>query len=224
MFNFTRAKKYAAKGNIKKAEACFDKMAKGNANLSKLVTYGYFLAKAGKGEKSKLLFEEKIIPKFNKLQKQIPQAEITVMNNYSISLWKSGNLDKAIKVSEELLGKYKNTQVYGSLGLYYILAGNKKAYSFCLEAYDFAPDDMTIIDNLAYCCFKEKFYDKAKEYYKLLVSKKPNYPDAYHFYGVLLMKTGEKEEAKKMFKKAISLDYSALSVATKEETEKLLKA
>ena len=222
MFNFTRAKKYALKGNNLKAEEYFDKMVKGKTNLSKLVTYGYFLAKTGKGEKSRLLFEEEIIPKFNKLQKQIPQVEIMVMNNYSISLWKSGNLDKAIKVTEELLSKYKNTEIYGSLGLYYILDGNKNAYSFCQEAYDFSPNDMTIIDNLAFCCFKEKFYDKATEYYEILISKNPSYPDAYYFYGLLLLKTGNKEEAKKMFKKALAFNFSALSLASKEEAENML--
>ena len=57
--------------------------------------------------------------------------QVQVKQNYALLLWKEGNLSEAIKITEEIIEDYKNTVIYGNLGYFYILDGQKeKALEF----------------------------------------------------------------------------------------------
>ena len=151
--------------------------------------------------------------------------KVQVKQNYALLLWKEGNLPEAIKITEEIIKDYKNTVVYGNLGYFYILDGQKeKALEFNLEAYDFASDDAVICDNLAYSYYLNENYDKAEEIYAELQSRKnpPAFPEVYYNFGLVSLKKGDKEKAKELFEKALLQKFSNLSDLDKDTVEKTI--
>ena len=220
-FSLSKAIRFMAKGENEKAEKCFLK-AIGSNDITSLVNYGYFLTRKGESGKAVLLFEERIIPVFDKKKKQKSDEEILIYTNYGLSLSVNKDLTKAIEITEKLMEKYQTTLLFGNLGYFYILSGNiDKAKSVTLKGYDFSPEDVTIIDNLARIYFLEENYVEAEKYYNKLMEKKPSYPDAYNMYAEFLIKTGKEKEAIPVLEKCLSFNFTAFTLADRENTQKL---
>lgn len=219
--SLNKAIRYMAKGENEKAEKYFLKAGRKN-DIKALVNYGYFLTRKGEGEKAISLFEERIITAFEKKKKKTDSEEILVYTNYGLALANGNNIKKAIDVTEKLISKYKTTMLYGNLGYYYLLANDlPKAKEITLKGYDFSPEDVTITDNLARIYFLEGNYEDAGKYYSKLMSKNPTYPDFYSMYAEFLIKTGREKEAIPVLEKCLTFKFTALTLANREETEKL---
>lgn len=138
----------------------------------------------------------------------------------ALVLWKKGELDQAVEMLEEVIPIFKTTSVYGSLGYMLIQKGDlEKALEFNLEAFDFNSRDNIINDNLGQNYLLLGEYDKAKEVYDKLLAKAPAFPEPYYNYGLLLEKTGSREEALESMRKALNHKFTFLSTITKEEVE-----
>ncbi len=213
-------------GNEIKGLEILSKLMKKKPNIEMKVFYAFYLMKHGRFKEARSVFDEYIFPFEKDIKKSSKDTKVQVKQNYALLLWKEGNLSEAIKITEEIIKEYKNTVVYGNLGYFYVLDGQKeKALEFNLEAYDFAPDDMVICDNLAYSYYLNEDYDKAEEIYESMHSKKnpPSFPEGYYNYGLVVLKKGDKEKAKELFEKALLQKFSNLSDLDKETVEKALE-
>lgn len=239
MFELLKAQKALKNGDREKAESYFKKILK-KSNVDALIYYGYEMIREGRAQEALSLFDVTLLPLYEKKRKELEEKitpknkgsitqkinaqEIKVYSNYAIALWQCGNLQKAIEVTERLFEKYKNTVLYGNLTFYYILSDDKeKALSLAKEAYDFAPDDASILDNLGYSLFENGQLEESEKIYQKLMEKNPTFPDAYNNYATVLIALGKKQEAKQILQKCLNCNFTALTLAKREDVEKIYK-
>ncbi len=240
MFELLKAQRALQKGDREKAEKYFKRILK-KPYVNALVFYGYQMIREGRAVEALSLFDSTILPLYEKKKKElqnkitpknkagimqkINSSEINVFSNYAVALWQCGNLEKAISVTEDLFAKYKNTVIYGNLTFYYILSGdNEKALKLAKEAYDYASDDVSILDNLGYSLFKNGQLKESEEIYNKLMEKNPTFPDAYNNYASVLIALNKKAEAKQILEKCLGCKFTALTLAKREEVEQIYKS
>lgn len=205
-------------GDTDKALKLFKIADRLGGNPKTRMNYGYIMLRIGELDKAtELLTSASMAAKKTDLKKQIKSL-------LALAVWKNGNLDSAIEMMEDVITDFKSTTFYQNLGLMYVLKGDAaKALEFNLEAYDYNPDDLVIMDNLAesYACAKEM--DKAREMYEKLLEKEPHFPEPYYNFGLLLTENGEKEKGIKLIEKSLEKKFTFLSILQKEDVERLLE-
>ena len=125
-----------------------------------------------------------------------------------------------INIFSKIYAKFKNTAVYVNLGLFKILKGNyEDALNINLEAYDFSPEHLGVLDNLGLNYYHLGEYEKAKEIYEKLfgINESPSFADCYYNYGKVLEALNKKGEAKDLYKKALTSEFSVFSSVSKEQ-------
>jgi len=203
---------------LEKALSLFEKAAKTTQNPRPKITYGYLLLKTGDIEKSSQVFKKMIDSDID------IDSKMKAKSNYALVLWKSGDIDGAINLLEEVLSEYTSTVVYGSLGYLYILKGDlEKAVEFNEKAYNYNDSDPIILDNLGNAYYLAGNLSKSEEMYKELMKLNPQFPEAYYNYSLLLKKLGRFNEALENMKKADNFNLSFLSNLTKSDIEKHIK-
>lgn len=220
---YFKAIKLLNQGNLTDALIEFDKMLDRKPKYYAMVQYAFFLIKAGEYEKAEKLYNNYI---FKDISKKKPKDKILSDINYALLVWKKGDLDYAIELTEDLLEKYKTTSIYVNLGLFLILKGDyEKALKVNLEAYDFSPENLGVLDNLGMNYYYLGDYENSKKIYEQLFSIKenPSFADCYFNYGRLLNKLDQKETAKAFLEKALTAEFSVFSSVTKEHVEEELK-
>ncbi len=141
----------------------------------------------------------------------------------ALVLWKQGKVDEAIKLLEELLVTYENTNVYATLGFLYIVKGDyTKALEFNLRAKEFNGSNPVILDNLGTTYYLCGDFDNAFATYLEVMKNKPNFPEAFYNYARLLDKKGDLEKALYMVRHSLTLRFWNTSTVTKEEIEAYL--
>lgn len=204
---YINAVKYIEKGEKEKSYGYFQKMIKEKkCDISAVATYGYQLLKLGDFECAKKVFEMIDKDKIN------DRNELAVNMNLGLYYWLTGEKDKAIKLTEETLEKYKTTNLYINLG-YFLALDNQleKALTVCLEGREFSPDNKAILDNLGFTYFKMGELEKAEEIYaELFKGSSPSFPECYYNFGLVKKAKGETEEAKELFEDALKQQFSPL--------------
>lgn len=202
-------------GNMDEAIKWFGRAyATKRSSVRSAVNYAYLLLKNADLQKS-----EKVLMK--ELKEHPDHQELPYIKSImALVLWKKGELDQAVDMLEEVIQTFKTTSVYGSLGYMLLQKGDlEKALEFNLEAYEFNPRDNIINDNLGQNYLLLGEYDKAKEICEKLLAKTPAFPEPYYNYGLLLEKTGNKEDALESMRKALDHKFTFLSTITREEVE-----
>ena len=209
------------KGNTQEAINWLGKSYKtGSAKPGIVITYGFLLLKEGHLDESLKIFKEQI----NSTSKIKDNDLYSLKSNYALALWKNGELDRAIALYEAIFPNYKNTNVYGSLGYFYILKGNlEKALEFNQEAMEYNNTGAVILDNLGQTYFMMGEYQKADEIFKKLMALSPKFPEAYYDYALVLEKLGDKERCLENLKNSLNYKPNFLSGITVEQIEEKLK-
>jgi tetratricopeptide (TPR) repeat protein len=202
-----RGNKFYASGDMDTACAWYRRaLASKNCKPRTRISFGYLLLKMGRLEESDSIFREVGKLKLNEADKS--QYKMS----YALVKWKSGKLEEAIEMLQEVYDSYKCTTVYESLGYLLLLKGDlEKALEFNLEAHDYNGDDNVIADNLGETYYYMGNYEKSLEVYERLIPKNPNFPEPYYHYGLLLAKKDKKDTAISMFEKALTFKQSFLS-------------
>lgn len=216
-----RASRALKKGEVDKAFALMEKsLGTGRMPYNYKLYYAYAALRYGRTKKSERLFNMVLNAPASEQQK------LDAKCSYSMFLWKTGRLDEAIEMLEDVYEKMKNTAVYGRLGFFYIEkaqksdgAGMDKAVSFNEEAYDYNSDDPSICDNMALCHLYKGEADKALEIYEALMEKEIKFPVIYYNYALALEAAGKTEKAVSMLEKALTFKFSALAAVGLETVE-----
>mgnify|MGYP000126449852 FL=1 len=229
LFYFNRYQVYALKGrqyyannDMEKAIIYFRKaMSAKKPSPDIVISYGYLLLKNGDPDNAEKVIDNLI----NRKDTPDDKKEIARALK-ALIIWKKGDIDKAIETLEDVLKKVETTNIYGSLGYLYILKGDlDKALEFNLKAYEYNNSNAVIVDNLGQTYYLRKEYDKAAELYEKLMNKepKPNFPEAYYNYGLVLLETKGRDEAVKYIEKALTYKFTYLSTVSREQMEKTLE-
>ena len=175
------------------------------------LVYAYLLLRDGHIVQSEKLISSVLYKSRRKLTRQNLQAAEL---NLAIISWKKGDIKDAIQKLEGVYDEdYRSTVHYGTLGVFYILAGElEKAEKFCLEALEYNPGDLSIKDNMGLVYLKLGRLDEAREMYEeLFEAGTPEFIEAYYNYGQVLEKLGDIEGAKEQYNKALGCPERYLS-------------
>lgn len=122
------------------------------------------------------------------------------------------SVQQAFSLFDEVLKLSPNDiYVLNNYAYYLSLRGENlsKAEYMSSKAVKMEPDNSTYLDTYAWVLYKREDYSLAKFYIKLAIEKssEPSYV-LYEHYGHILLALGEKDEAIKMFSKAVELNPS----------------
>lgn len=207
-------------GKHNEASMWLDKaVSRADCRAGHLLGYSFLLLKQGKLDKA-----EELLNRANRMGLN-REEQMAYLTNISLLLWKLDRLDEATAKLEEAYDEYKNSNLYGTLGYFYILSGDlDKALSFNREAYQFNSKNGVIVDNLGQTLLLRGEYEEALQYYEELAEQKPTFPEAYLNHGLVLDALGRSREALERMKLALDHPLSLLSTVTREEIEEKLAA
>ncbi|MBP3337481.1 MAG: tetratricopeptide repeat protein [Clostridia bacterium] len=211
MRNYTTGKKG-------KAFLWFERAFNKGMTYQQKVTYAYYLLREGRTEKAEQIYNSMLA--FGGIK---PEDKKYIKTNQAILYLKTGRLDEAIEIWEELFPTYKNTSIYGSLGYGYILQGDmEKAEAFCREAYEFNSDNNVILDNMIQIHTKKGEFSEAEKYADELLAKNPNFIEGFYDIAVVFSNLGRIDEAKECLNKALAIEPSFLTNISHEMVNELL--
>ncbi len=183
-----------------------------NCKAMHLLGFSFLLLRLGKLEQA-----QEILVRVERMSMG-REEKMAYLTNASLLLWKQGRLDEATAMLEEAQGEYKNTNLYGSLGYFYILSGDlDKALAYNQEAFDYNNKSAVIADNLGQTRLLRGEYEEAQAIYEELAGQKPAFPEAYFNYGLVLEALGRTGDAIEQMEKALDYPTSLLSTVTHEE-------
>ena len=157
------------------------------------------------------------------MDKLTDDQRLRLKSSYALVFWKRGDVATAIEMLEEVAEKAPATATYGSLGYMYAYNGNlTTALEFNLKAYEYNDSNAIIIDNLAYTYYKMGEYAKAREFYEKLIEMSPTFPEAYYGYGRLLVELGEVKKGLTFVRRALTANFSFLTMTGREEINEYL--
>lgn len=186
-----------------------------NCSYSIKIMYAFLLLKSGKLNEA-----DNMLSNILNAKKTDAHDKYKAKMIYALVLWKKDKIDEAVKLLYEVYDQYKNISLYEILGTLLVVKGEaQKAVDFNKEAYDYDKGDTVIIDNFGKSYYLLGQYEKAMEMYKMLLEKKPEFPEAYYNYGLVLLSMGDKEKALENMEDALKYSFSYLSTVTKEEVE-----
>ena len=142
---------------------------------------------------------------------------------FAIILYKEGDFEEAKETMLTVYENYKNTNMYCTLGyLFNILETPQNAVKFNEEAYEYNKDKDVILDNLGQSYYLINDNKKALSVYEELIKKEPAFPEAYYNYALVLLSEGDKDNAEKMLKKALTMKFHNLTTITKNDVQNKL--
>ena len=178
---------------------------------------GYTLMMLGDFEEAKKVLTSINTSKFPLNIYQSAQSFLSIVE------WKLGNLETAIKTTEQLHEQnYYTTTTYGNLTYFYILNGQyDKALALSKEAYDYNSSDAAIIENSARIHHLTGDTEQALKLYKQLEEKNPRYPEAWYNYALLLIDLEMYQDANIAINKCLAQEFTALTAITQDNAKQL---
>ncbi len=205
------------KGDVKKALESYRKALKTKKLSPDMEIYcGYMFLKEGDKKTCGEVFANVEKRKLTDRQKN------SLDTNKALLLWKTGQVDKGVALLEEVWKREASVTVAGSLGaLKLILAQEtgdvRDALAFCEEANEKYSYEKTILANLGEAYYRVGNNEEALETFGELMDCGTLSPAPYYYYGLALLKNGEREEGCDMLRKALRQKFSALSTVSKKE-------
>jgi len=206
------------KGKINKALRHIYKAYKTkNSSIHTALIFIYMLLKAGKYDKAGEIITEVETREMSKYEKH------QLDTNKALYLWKKNRINESLELYEKLMDDGKTTVIYGSYGYVLTLGGNiAKALEVNEAAYKYNSNDKAIMDNLGLTYTLIGDYDKAFDIYKKLLTKAPNFPEAYYNAAELMRHMKDYDTGVRYMKKCMTKPFDGLSTITIKDAQKKL--
>lgn len=196
----------------------------GVVQASYMLPYSVLLLRSD-GDESVFQKVREIMVKAQKAPDLTPERRQQLLVNYSVAVWKLGELDKAISTLESSHRKSPNSLTYQSLGFLYIETGDQeKALNYNLEALDYDDEDSITLDNLGQVYYR-LMGDKetARSYFEKAHAIKPTQIDTLYFLALMDEEEGNLSEAEEKIKTALEGNFSPLNHVSRSMAEDMLK-
>lgn len=182
-----------------------------------LLPYTVLLLRRGQEEDYPKVKE--ILVKTQKAPDLTPERRQQLMMNYAVVAWKTGELEKGIRLLEGIHRENKSSLIYQSLGYLYIEAGDaQKALEYNLEALEYDDEDSITLDNLGqiyYRMLDDK--EKAKPYFVKAHEIKPDQIDTLYFLSRYALEENSPEKALEYLNKTLEGRFSPMNYASYEK-------
>lgn len=214
-FMATSAASAYKKGEIEKSFGLYEKAlaVKGCPDMAKIV-YAYYLISEGQVSKCAKVLEALDCDLMNE------QERLNYNATNALSIWKQGNIHRAIEIYEALLNEKDSILIYETLG--YLLVDAKdyeKALAFNLKAVELYSTNERIKSNLATSYYYLGHEKEAVRIYKELIEDYANFPEPYYYYGLILEACKKYKGAVKYWKMALEKKSSYLYPLTGEDIQ-----
>ena len=191
-----------------------------------------------------LLMREGYFDKAGELMQKISKMKTLTKDDwfelrvdYSIYLWKTGQLDKAIETIGRAADYKMNGMVYGTLGMYWVEKAREThdyqaALDFNMKALDYDDEDPSTLDNLGqlYEIMSQEPGEKSAEYraeairyYKRAHKAKPRQTTTIYYLARLYHQDGEDGKARELLSVRDSLYISAICTVTPQMLDALAR-
>ncbi|MDD4080009.1 MAG: hypothetical protein PHP02_01175 [Eubacteriales bacterium] len=188
-------------------------------SASYMLPYAVLLLRSG--EEGAFEKVKEIMVKAQKAPDLSTERKQQLFMNYAVASWKTGDLDKGVRLLEASHRDSPCGLTYQSLGFLYIEQGDgEKALSYNLEALEYDDEDPVILDNLGqthYRLLKDK--EKARPYFEKAHQIKPSQIDTLYFLSRYDLAEGKNAEALGKLEEALEGRFSPLNYVTREMAE-----
>lgn len=179
-----------------------------------LLPFSILLLRRGEYDKAK-----EILKKVEKAPGGItPEQRAQLLTNYAVASWKTGKLDYAIELMQEVFRKTPSGAVYGTLGFLLIEKGDfEEALAFNTEAVNYDDEDAVCLDNLAQTYYRLG-NDKvvARTWFEKALEARESAIDTNYFLALYDIEDGNYEAAREKLEVAKQGRFSPLNYATVE--------
>lgn len=190
------------------------------------------LLREGQGEKAKAMLEQM---SKNKALSKDDWFQLRVQ--YSICLWRMGELDRAMETMGRAAAYKMNGSVYSTMGMYWVDKAKRDgdfeaALIFNNEALDYDDEDAATLDNLGqlYLLMAQAEPEKSAEhratalkYFEKAHEVKPRQITTLYYLARMYHENGDDERARKLLSIRDSLYITALCPVSAEELDALIK-
>lgn len=200
-----------------------------------LTSYAILLMRQGVYEKAKEVFL-----RIHYKPGLSPDDRFELRINYSVCLWRLGNLDDAIVTIKRAAEELKTTSIFTTLGLYLIQKADEtgdfaEAIAFNEEAYAYDEEDAAILDNIGSLHMimcehlrrndeKEQAMSERKLAYDYLTRAhklRPRQATTLYYLSKMLHEDGQNERADQFITAALSGNFSGICPVSREMVETL---
>ncbi|MDF2960652.1 MAG: hypothetical protein K0S39_2387 [Paenibacillus sp.] len=207
-----------AKKDFRGTVEAYSRAYKINRSPGLAISQAFVLLKLGETEEAEKLLSQVMQRKLNR------NDQMNAKINYSLALWKLGKQAEAVALLEEILPSFKNSIVYGNLGMFYLMMNDlDKALALNLEAYEYNDSDKSILDNLAYNYYLLGRYEEAKEVYAKLMPLTPTFAEAYYYYALTLYELGDRESALEVMEQGLAYEPAMITTVNRGMFEEKLQ-
>jgi len=206
------------KGNVDKALRYAYKAYKvKNSSVHTALMFIYLLLKAGKYDKAGEIIDA------TEPREMTEHEKYNLTINKALFLWKKNRIEESLEIYDTLQEAGESTVLYGSYG-YVITLGKalEKALELNEKAYEYNSHNKAILDNLGLTYVKMNKLDKALEIYEELMSKDPQFPEAYYNMAELMHRKKDIDSAVRYMKKCMQMKFDGLSTITEEQAQRKL--
>ncbi|HHT07225.1 MAG: tetratricopeptide repeat protein [Christensenellales bacterium] len=200
------------RGNKDEAKAIYESLYHDGVNLaSYILPYSVLLLRSG--EEGAFAKVREMLVKAQKAPDLTEDKRQQLLMNYSIAVWKLGDLDKAISTLEASHRAAPCSLTYQALGFLYIETGDaQKALEYNLEALEYDDEDSVTLDNLGqiyYRLLNDK--EKALPYFQKAHENRPSQIDTLYFLAKYDEEAGRFEDAAEKLQTALDGSFSPLN-------------
>lgn len=207
-------------------------MAAGHQRPAVALGYAILLMRLGQFEKARDIMQPM------RLDKSLTESDwFDLRLNYSVCLWKLGQLDDAIATAKRALPLRTCAAIYNTLGMYLVEKSARtgdfeETVAFNREAMAYDDEDAGILDNLGAMHLAMSRYaddpapdrQKARDYFAKAHAIKPRQITTLYELARLYHEDGEDEKARETLKDADTLYYSAVCSVNRAMVEALRDA
>lgn len=209
------------KGDTEQAQKLYDEAyAEGMDKARFLLPYSILLLRSGEYEKAK-----EVLKKAEKAPGGItPDQRMQLLTNYAVASWKTGRLEYAIQLLQEVYRKGTSGTNYGTLGFLLVEQGNfDEALAFNKEAVEYDDEDPVALDNLAQTYYRlGNDKDEAKKWFLKALAEKDTAIDTNYFLALYDIEDGNYADARAKLEVAREGRFSPLNYATIEMIDEKL--
>lgn len=208
------------RGQVEEARKMYEELYRdGELAASYMLPYAVLLMRSdeeGAFEKVK-----EIMVKAQKAPDMNPERKQQLLMNYAVASWKTGDLDKGIRLLEASHREAPCGLTYQSLGFLYVEGGDKdKALTYNQQALEYDPEDPVFLDNMGQTYYRiMNNPKKAKPYFEKAHALKPSQIDTLYFLSRYDIEEGRPEDALEKLEDALEGRFSPLNYATREMVE-----
>ncbi len=145
--------------------------------------------------------------------------------NYAISVWKLGDMDKAVAVLEASHRKQESSLTYQALGFLYVEQGDAdKAIAYNQKALEYDDEDAIVLDNMGQAHYRLRGdKEAALPFFQKAHALKPGQIDTLYFLARYDAEAGRIGEARTKLDEALKGTFSPLNHATRAMVEEALR-